>query len=212
MQPNPCPCCWNQRLFAWMMAKSTDSYNEIVGERKQQLFANLQGNVLEIGPGTGANFAYYPPNIHWIGVEPNLYMHSYLEQEVKKAGIDGEIRQGNAQHLEAADNSVDAVISTLVLCSVPNLSATLQEVLRVLKPGGKFYFLEHVAAPEGTFLRKVQSFLRPAWKFLADGCHPDRETWNAIEKAGFHQVDYEKFAPDLPLPVVAPHIAGVAVK
>ena len=105
---------------------------------------------------------------------------------------------------------MDAVVSTLVLCSVSDPAAVLRGILRVLKPGGRFLFLEHVLAPPGTRLRRVQKALRPVWKLIADSCHLDRETGTTIEQAGFGQVRYEHFR--LPLGPVATQIAGCAVK
>ena len=76
--------------------------------------------------------------------------------------------------MDVADKTIDSVVSTLVLCSVPSLDTTLKEILRVLKPGGTFLFIEHIAAPPGTWLRKIQGVIRPVWKAIADGCNPDR--------------------------------------
>lgn len=205
-----CSNC-GKRLFAWLMAKGSGGYDKFVGDRKRSLFANLHGNVLEIGPGTGPNLPYYPKDIHWIGIEPNPFMHPYLQQEAQKLGLNNiDLRTGTAEQINAEDYSMDSVVSTLVLCSVPNLAATLQEVLRVLKPGGRFLFIEHVAAPRKTLLRQVQSTIRPIWKVIGDGCHPDRETWLRIENAGFTSVNFEHF--EAPYPIVSPHIIGVATK
>lgn len=113
--------------------------------------------------------------------------------------------------MDVEDNSIDAVVSTLVLCSVDSLAATLQEVLRVLKPGGRFFFLEHVAAPQGTGLRRLQHWVQPLWKTLGDGCRPDRETWVTLENAGFERVDYQHFRANVPA-IVSPQIIGVATK
>jgi ubiquinone/menaquinone biosynthesis C-methylase UbiE len=202
---------WYKRLFAWLMAHGTAKYEAQMADQKQALFADLHGNVLEIGPGTGPNLSYYPSDIHWIGIEPNPFMHPYLRREAERLGLDIDLSRGTAERLDVEDNSIDAVVSTLVLCSVDSLAATLQEVLRVLKPGGRFFFLEHVAAPEGTGLRRVQHWVRPLWKTLADGCHPDRETWVALENAGFERVDYQHFRADVPA-IVSPQIIGVATK
>ncbi|BAY47745.1 type 11 methyltransferase [Scytonema sp. HK-05] len=209
-QPCVCANC-GKRLFAWLMAQGDDVYDKFISDRKRSLFANLHGNVLEIDPGTGPNLPYYPKDINLIGIEPNPFMHSYLKKEAQKLGFNNiDLRTSTAEQIDAEDNSIDAVVSTLVLCSVPNLAATLQEVLRVLKPGGSFLFIEHVAAPQGTLLRQVQSTIRPIWKVLADGCHPDRETWIALENAGFKSVNYEHFK--VPVPIVSPQIIGVAIR
>ncbi|MDZ7962354.1 MAG: class I SAM-dependent methyltransferase [Aulosira sp. DedQUE10] len=204
-----CSNC-SKRLFAWMMAKGSAEYEKVVSERKRSLFANLHGNVLEIGPGTGPNLSYYPQDIHWIGIEPNPFMHSYLRKTAEKLGLNIDIRIGTAEKIDAEDNSIDTVVSTLVLCSVPNLATTLREVLRVLKPSGRFLFIEHVAAPRSTFLRRVQSTIRPIWQVLGDGCNPARETWVALEKAGFSSLNCEQF--EAPFPIVSPHIIGIATK
>jgi ubiquinone/menaquinone biosynthesis C-methylase UbiE len=204
-----CANC-GKRLFAWLMASTSSEYDKIVGNRKRELFAHLQGKVLEIGPGTGPNLAYYPKDIQWIGIEPNSFMHSYLQAEAEKQSLNIDLRTGTAEKINVEDNSVDTVISTLVLCSVPNLTATLQEILRVLKPGGRFLFIEHVAASPGTWLRTVQNTVRPVWQVIGDGCQTNRETWKALENAGFSNVDYEHC--QTPLPIVSPHIIGVATK
>jgi ubiquinone/menaquinone biosynthesis C-methylase UbiE len=198
------------RIHAWVLANLGHRYERMVTERKRRLLVHLGDAVLEIGPGTGPNLAYYPPGIHWLGVEPNPHMHPYLLRAVQRAGVDADLRAATAEQLPAADNSIDTVVGTLVLCSVSDPVRVLREVHRVLKPGGRFLFLEHVAAPPDTFLRRVQTFICPLWKIIGDGCHPDRDTGPAIEHAGFSEVTYEAFR--LPLGPVAPQIIGVAIK
>ena len=198
------------RIHAWVLAHLGGRYERMVADRKRVLFAGIGGNVLEIGPGTGPNLVYYPPGIRWLGVEPNPYMVPYLRTAAARAGLQVDLRPGTAERLPAEDNSMDAVVSTLVLCSVTDPAGVLREVRRVLKPGGRFLFLEHVAAPPGTRLRRVQTAIRPLWKIIGDGCHPDRDTGPAMERAGFAEVHYENFR--LPLGPVATQIAGMAVK
>ncbi len=198
------------RIHAWVLAHLGKRYERMVAERKRALFTGIGGNVLEIGPGTGPNLVYYPSGIRWLGVEPNPYMYPYLRQAASKAGLQADLRPGLAERLPAEDNSMDAIVSTLVLCSVSEPEGVLREIRRVLKPGGRFLFVEHVAAPPGTRLRRVQTAIGPLWKIIGDGCHPDRDTGSAIEHAGFADVRYENFR--LPLGPVATQIAGVAVK
>ncbi|HWP84603.1 MAG TPA: class I SAM-dependent methyltransferase [Terriglobia bacterium] len=204
------PAGFGKRVHAWLLARFGGRYEQMVAERKRRLFADLDGDILEIGPGAGPNLIYYPKNCRWIGVEPNPFMHPYLRQAAGRAGLRIEIRGIDAERLPAEDESIDAVVSTLVLCSVREPERVMQEILRVLKPGGRFVFVEHVAAPQGTRLRQVQRFLRPAWKRLADGCHLDRETGPLIERAGFSRVTYDSFR--LPLGPVSTQIAGWAIK
>lgn len=201
---------WYQRFHAHLMEQGKRSYEPLVRERKQALFGNLRGTVLEIGPGAGPNLAYYPRDVRWIGVEPNPHMHPYLHAEASRHGLPIELRAGTAEALPVEDGSVDAVVSTLVLCSVADVARTLAEVRRVLRPGGRFVFVEHVAAPTGTALRTFQNLVQPLWTPLADGCHPNRETWASIEGAGFADVRLDHFR--LPTGPAGPHIGGVAVR
>ncbi|HYL10666.1 MAG TPA: class I SAM-dependent methyltransferase [Candidatus Acidoferrales bacterium] len=199
-----------KRIFAWALAKGNARYERAMAERKRALLGGLTGTVVEIGPGAGANLAHYAPGVQWIGVEPNPYMQEYLRREAETRGLQGELRTGTAERLGMANASVDAVVSTLVLCSVPSVAAVLKEILRVLKPGGRFVFIEHVAAPRGTMLRFWQRFVLPFSIYFADGCHPDRETGEAIETAGFSEVKLERFRA--PLWLASPHVAGVAIR
>lgn len=203
---------WYQRFFAWAMATAAQDYEHKMADRKQQLFANLKGDVLELGPGAGPNLAYFSSQIHWLGLEPNPYMHQYLQQKADELGLKIEVQTATLANTLIPDNSKDVVLCTLVLCSVPHLEATLQEVLRVLKPGGRFLFIEHVIAPAGSLLRRVQMGLCPLWQVIGDGCRLDRETGKIIEASGFASVDYETFDAPVPIAVVKPHIMGVAVK
>jgi SAM-dependent methyltransferase len=201
---------WYKRLIARMLSRAGRAHERLVDGRKTDLLGALHGTVLEIGPGGGPNFAYYPSTIHWIGVEPNPYLHPVLDQSAARHGIAAELRPGQAESLPVADASVDAVVSTLVLCSVHDPERVLREIRRVLRPGGRFVFIEHVAAPAGSGLRRFQNLITPAWHVVGDGCRPNRETWLTIAQAGFADHHIEHF--DTPLPVIRPHIAGYAVQ
>lgn len=180
------------------------------GRRKRDLLTPLTGTVVEIGAGAGPNARYLPAGTRWIVIEPNVHFHRHLRSAAEASDLELEIVAGVAERLPLPDASADAVISTLVLCSVDDLGATLAEIRRVLKPGGRFVFIEHVAADRGSFLRRLQRGLRGPWGVIADGCRPDRETLTAIQQAGFSRVETERF--QLRAGLVAPHIAGVAVR
>lgn len=202
---------WRQRFFAWFTAnESAPGYEAVVEPYKRALMSDLSGTVLEIGAGTGANFAYYPRGIHWIGIEPNVFMHPRLLRTAREHGISGEVRSEVAERLPVEDASVDVVVSTLVMCSVSDQDSVLSEIRRVLRPGGRYLFMEHVAAPEHTREWWVQKLIKPIWSAVGDGCHPDRNTAEAIERAGFSRVDIQTFRA--PLAVASPHIAGSAIK
>lgn len=199
-----------KRIFAWALHKFNGRYERAIAARKRALLGGLTGTVVEIGPGTGPNLRYYAKTVLWIGIEPNPCMRAYLQREAERTGIAADLREGAAEAIPCANESADAVVGTLVLCSVLGMRGALAEILRVLKPGGRFVFIEHVAAEPGTRLRNWQRRLRPWFHYFADGCNPDRETWRAIESAGFAEVHLEHF--DGPVPIVRPHIAGVAIK
>lgn len=199
-----------QKLFAHGLATGDDTQHRVYGDRKRTLFSDLTGTVVEIGPGTGINLPYLPDGIRWIGLEPNPHMHGFIREHLDGRDIDAEIRTDPAQDTGLPDASADAVISTLVLCSVPSLEDTLAEIQRVLTPGGRLLFIEHVAAPDGSWLRWLQTGITPLWRPLGDGCRPDRHTAAAIERAGFSEVQIERF--DTGLPVVSPHVIGTACK
>src|SRR5712664_813658 len=198
------------RAFVYLLRAANARYELWIAERKRALLGSLRGTILEIGPGAGVNLGYYAPGVTWIGIEPNVYMQAHLQKEAESRGMQVDLRTGLAERLEAADASVDAVVGTLVLCSVTSVVSALKEIRRVLKPGGKYVFIEHVAAPRGTWLRRMQRILCPCFRFFAVGCRPDLETGTEIDRAGFAEVQYERFRA--PLPVVSPQIAGVAIR
>jgi len=192
------------------MARGGSRYDTFLEGRKRHLLEGLSGTLVEIGSGTGPNLRYLPRDLSFVGVEPNPFMHRHFLQEAKTEKRSVGLVQGMAESLPFPDESVDGVLSTLVLCSVGEMGSVLDEVLRVLKPGGKFLFIEHVAAEEGTRLRRIQRWVRPVWRRIGDGCEPDRTTWENLTRAGFRRVRLDRFT--VPLPIVSPHISGVAEK
>lgn len=166
--------------------------------------------MLEIGADTGANLDYYPTDIELVVLEPSPYMQRYFRQKIEDTGPSAEIHTGVAEQILFDDQSFDSVISTLVLCSVNDLRQSLSEISRVLKPGGTFYFIEHIAASDDNWLRTLQNWITPLWKRVTDGCHPNRETDELIRHSGFTDIKMEQTR--VKLPVVSPHIIGSAVK
>ncbi len=200
------------RFNAWLLAKFEDDFHEEVGPRKSRHIGELSGTVVEIGAGNGVNFRYYPRGTRVIVFEPNPFMHKRLHTAGQAHGLDYELRAASAEQLDLPDESVDAAVCTLVLCTVPDPARVVAEIRRVLKPGGKFFFIEHVAAEQGTTLRKVQNLLVRPWRWLFEGCHTNRETARLLSEAGFSQVEIEQFKSEKMPPVIVPQIAGVAIK
>lgn len=181
-----------------------------LGARKQALFADLPENVVELGAGTGASMRYLAPGTHLVAVEPNPHAHDALRRNAARYGIDLEIRSERAESTGLDTASVDAVICTLVLCTVEDQEHALAEVRRILRPGGRFVFIEHVESGPGP-LRALQRLVRRPWRYVFDGCCLDRDTEAAIAATGFTDVRIEHgrfgglFVP------VWPQISGVAV-
>lgn len=179
---------------------------------KPELLSALEGEVVEIGPGSGVNLKYYQGNVRWTGIEPNTFLHQRLRQRASELGFATRLLAGSAERLGFPNGSVDAVVGTLVLCSVADPARALAEVLRVLKPGGRYVYIEHVAAPLGTRTRRIQETWTPILRRLPDGCSPNRDTRQVIERAGFGAVADERFELPTAFGIALPHIAGTATK
>lgn len=214
-----------KKAFAVHMNLFSRIHNRAVQKRKEEMFNHMkmalkgvQGDILEIGAGTGANFEFLPEGCSIIALEPNPHMETYLVENAKRFPHVQlkEIVSGYAENMEGiADNSVEAVLCTLTLCSVTDMEAVLSEIKRVLKPGGYFYFLEHVADNPETWRHSFQRTFDDQWKYLSDGCSCCRETSTYLENAGFSSVCYKKFYVNelmLIAYLMLPHIAGYAVK
>jgi SAM-dependent methyltransferase len=198
----------SKRWFAWTLWRIAHHYEGLLADRKRSLLGQVAGTVVEIGPGTGANLRYYPSGIRWVGVEPNRYMHPYLHRTAESVGIETYILAGRVEELGMVDQCSDVVVATAVLCSVDDPIRALAGIRRILKPSGRFVFVEHVAAERGTSLRMAQKMVQPFWTCIADGCHPTRDIGKATFEAGFRTVILDDFR--LPIGPCAPHVAGVA--
>jgi SAM-dependent methyltransferase len=148
--------------------------------RRAALLADARGTVLEIGAGTGSNLAAYPPVDQLLLSEPAPTMRGLLTRRVTREKADAVVVDAGAAALPVPSGSVDTVVSTMVLCTVPDMDAALSEVVRVLRPGGRLLFVEHIGAPEGTTLRRWQERLLEPWEAFAMGCHCDRDIVGAI--------------------------------
>jgi ubiquinone/menaquinone biosynthesis C-methylase UbiE len=179
-----------------------------MGERRRRLLAGARGAVLEIGGGTGANLAHYR-NVDRVTIaEPDPFMRNRIGPKLDEARVPVEVSAAGAEALPYPDGSFDTVVSTLVLCTVPDQEAALDEVRRVLRPGGRLLFIEHVRAAGSA--ARWQDRLEPLWRRLLAGCHPNRDTVAAIEEAGFEIETFESFYPPDPLSALMPHVQGSA--
>jgi ubiquinone/menaquinone biosynthesis C-methylase UbiE len=147
---------------------------------RESALARVEGEVLEIGFGTGLNLPFYPRRVRRItAVDPNRGMLKAAREQIAATDIDVLTRVDDAQRLSFPDNSFDSVVSTWTLCSIDKLDQALREVYRVLKPGGAFYFLEHGLSPE-RWVRAIQHFVTPIHYVVSDGCRANRNMRAAI--------------------------------
>jgi len=191
--------------------RAMDPYMESkLRNRKQRVFAELPDRVVEIGPGVGANLRYLPAGATLVAVEPNRYMHGQLRAAAHRRGMQLQLRESLAEQTGLPDQSVDAVISSLVLCSVEDPDAALAEIRRILRPGGTFRFVEHVVAEEGTVTRAAQRILRRPWAWTFEGCSCERDLETSVRAAGFASVSVERYRLRTPFLPFNTHIAGIA--
>lgn len=178
-------------------------------EMRREVLAGASGRTVDIGAGTGVNVELFPPGVtELVLAEPDPHMLKKLRQKLAQ-GKQGEAVQAPAESLPFADSSVDTVVFTLVLCTVPNPAAALAEAARILRPGGRLLFVEHVRS-EDPGLARWQDRLEKPWRFLADGCHCNRDTVALIEGSAFALDQLERGALPKAVPIVKPLARGSA--
>jgi ubiquinone/menaquinone biosynthesis C-methylase UbiE len=199
-----------ERVFAAVYDRLSARTEEKFGaELKRKLLANAHGRVLEIGVGTGLSFAHYPQVEELVGVDPSEPMLRRARHRAAELARDVTLVEASAEALPFEDEAFDTVVSLAVLCTVDDPARVLREIRRVLRPGGRFVFLEHVRSSDET-LAQWQDRLERPWGWIAGGCHPNRRTLEAIEGAGFDVVELEREdLPDIPR-LVRPNVMGVA--
>lgn len=183
-------------------------------DARRDLLADVSGTVLEIGAGTGRNLRHYPDSVrHLLLTEPTAAMRDQLRTRL--AGIDlpftTEIVDATADQLPLPDGGADHVVSTLVLCSVPDLRRASLELHRIITPGGALHLIEHVAA-ESTRERKWQRRLDPAWNWIEGTCHLDHDTPTALSAAGFDVSQLDRSHPRGQPPLFRDVVVGRATR
>ncbi len=197
------------RLQTWMTKREPPR----VVEHRRQLLHRLAGRVVELGSGGGANFAHYPATVtEVLAVEPEPYMREQALAAADKAPVTITVLEGTAEQLPIQDESCDAAVACLVLCSVPDQARALAELRRVLRPAGELRFYEHVlsAKPAIAASQRVVDFT--FWPRAFGGCHTARDTPASIQAAGFEIEELQRlWVP--PVPVAVPlgsHVLGRA--
>ena len=193
------------QVMDWVMS------NPLLSQYRQEVLAEVSGEVLEIGFGTGLNLLYYPQNIQKLTtIDANYGMNKLAQKRIQVSKIRVDSRILNGENLPMPDNSFDSLVSTWTLCSIARVDQALEEIYRVLKPGGKFFFIEHGLSNEPK-VQVWQNRLTPLQKIVGDGCHLNRNIKQIVGKQ-FNNIIVEEFdAPNLPKITVFMY-KGVAIK
>jgi ubiquinone/menaquinone biosynthesis C-methylase UbiE len=163
-----------------------------MAEHRRRLVAGLAGRVVEVGAGNGRMFAHYPESVaEVVAVEPDDTLRALAERAAAHAPVPVLVVGGDADHLPLPDAAADAVVTSLVLCSVPDQASALAEMLRVLRRGGEVRYYEHVRSAGVAGV--LQDAVTPLWRLAAGGCHPNRRTSEAIRAAGLVVETEERF-------------------
>jgi ubiquinone/menaquinone biosynthesis C-methylase UbiE len=201
---------WFASIYDRMMASAERSFMKRV---REEVAGGATGRVLEVGAGTGANFAYYNDHAEEIiATEPDPYMLERAKRRAEDVERQIELRQAPAEELPFEDDSFDTVVSTLVMCSTVDPHKALSEARRVLKTSGQLRLFEHVRY-EHAFGAFWQDIITPVWRWFGAGCHPNRDTASIVREAGFEFERLELSKPVPPVPPMVfsrPHILGVA--
>ena len=205
----------NHPIFARYYARVSVGMDRggMAGHRAR-LLSGLTGTVVEPGCGNGRNFAHYPSTVtRVLAMEPDPYLRARAEQAARAAPVPVDVVDALAEHVPAPDESFDAAVTCLMLCSVQDQATTLNELRRVLRPGGRLRFLEHVRA-ETPILAAVQRALEATiWPRIAGGCHPARGTEAALRAAfTVDEVTRFDFPPCRIRQPATPHIIGSATR
>jgi len=193
------------RVMDWSMS------NPRFSEYRKEVLSQVYGDVLEIGFGSGLNLPHYPDRIETLTtIDANPGMNSLAQKRIQSSSIQVDNKVLNGENLPMPDHSFDTVVSTWTLCSIANVDQAIQEIHRVLKPGGKFFFIEHGLSDDPK-VQVWQHRLNPLQKILADGCHLNRNIEQLVKKY-FPTVILKKFYSDDFPQIVGYMYKGVATK
>lgn len=208
-------------MLNWFMAQMYDrtmrsAEEACLGPWRAELLADVQGEVLELGAGTGRNLEFYRETgiSRLVMAEPDPHMRAKLRGAVRASSRAGrvELRDDAAEALRFPDESFDVVVSTLILCTVQDATRAVREMTRVLRPGGQLVYLEHVAADDNQERLTWQKRLEPAWKRVAGNCHLTRRSHLVLEGAGLSLDGMVRESMRKAFPWVRPTVRGIAIK
>jgi SAM-dependent methyltransferase len=203
----------NPRFAQCYLRVSAKAEERGVREHRRRLLDGLAGVTCEVGAGQGLNFAHYPSTVtRVLAVEPEPTLRRHALEAASRAAIPVDVFDGVADALPLDDATCDGVVTSLVLCTVPDIADALAEARRVLKPGGELRFYEHVRSAR-RLVAVGEDLLTPLWSRIAGGCHPNRDCVAAITAAGFDVVTVDRFgfSPQRGVPPTA-HVLGRATR
>ncbi|MBV9213078.1 MAG: class I SAM-dependent methyltransferase [Actinobacteria bacterium] len=201
---------WGRVFAAGYDAFLASAERSILADLRGELLAEASGRVVEIGSGTGVNLRHYPREIQeLVCTEPEEPMARRLRRRAAESALPVRVVEAGAEDLPFDDDSFDTAVATLVLCTVPDPASALREVARVLKPGGRLIFIEHVRASE-VRLARWQDRLHPLWVRFGHGCHCNRPTLETIEASPLQVIAHRRGRIPKAPPIVSPLVAGVA--
>lgn len=202
---------WGRAFTAFYDRAMKSTEEAGMREIRREALAEAKGRTIDIGSGTGLNIELFPPEVsELVLAEPDPHMLKRLRAKLAESGREVSIVPAPAEKLPFEDDSFDTAVFTLVLCTVPDPAAALAEAARVLRPGGKLLFVEHVRS-EDPGLARWQDRLEGPWRFLGDGCHCNRDTAATIEASPFTLDRVERDSLPKAPPIVRPLVRGSAI-
>jgi len=190
-------------IYDRMMAAAGDELTRL----RDETFSRARGVVVEVGAGTGLNFAYYRAGevdrVH--AIEPDPHMRRRAELRAKEAPVRVEVVDGTAESIPLPSACADSVVSSLVFCSFDDPERAAAEIRRILKPGGILFFVEHIRGQE-RWRTLLQDAITPLWRQIGANCHPNRATLEVLKRAGFTLSRDREV--NLGLPWIRPIVAG----
>ncbi|MEA2475291.1 MAG: hypothetical protein QOE06_3206 [Thermoleophilaceae bacterium] len=202
---------WGRIFAAGYDAFQANMEREFFGKIRRDMLAGATGRVIEIGSGTGANLQHYPSSIDGlVCTEPEEPMARRLREKAAHSALPVEVVSAPAERLPFDDDSFDTAVAALVLCTVDDPDRAIAEIARVLKPGGRFIFMEHVRATDPG-LARWQDRLHPLWIRFGHGCNCNRATYESIEASPLSIETHRRGVIRKAPPIVRPLLTGVAV-
>lgn len=185
----------------------------VVARQRQKIVPFASGDVVEIGFGTGLNLPHYDQSAvrSLIGINPDDGLPRYGLKAIAQQDIPVELLIESAEAMSLPSQSADSVVVTYSLCSIPDVQAALAEMHRILRPGGKLFFCEHGKSPKGHVAR-LQNHLTPPWRWMAAGCHLNRDVGPLVQFSGFELQSYEVYDLGFGSRIMGTHHVGIAVK